>query len=263
MNTFARISHGMQYLILVVGYVFFVAGSSASDFSELINNIKPSVVAVGTYLPTRNPSFQFRGTGFAVGDGSLIATNAHVVPDSIDEGKKEALVVARLYEGGRINVLTANRLRVDAVHDLALLKLTGSTRLPALAIGADGEIREGEEILFTGFPLGAALGMRPVTHRGMISAITPIGTPAANSRDLSANLVRRLSESYDVFQLDATAYPGNSGSPLIGITNGGVIGIINMVFVKGAKENALSQPSGITYAVPAKYLRKLIAEAKD
>lgn len=230
---------------------------------ELINKIKPSVVAVGTYLPTRNPSFLFRGTGFAVGDGSLIVTNAHVLPDSIDEAKKESLVVARLYEGGRVNVLSVSRLRVDAMHDLALLKFPGTTRLPALAIGEDDGILEGDEVVFTGFPLGAALGMRPVTHRGIISAITPIGTPTENSRDLSANLVRRLSQSYDVFQLDATAYPGSSGSPLLERAKGVVVGVINMVFVKGAKENALSQPSGITYAVPARYLRKLIAERSD
>jgi hypothetical protein len=31
-----------------------------------------------------------------------------------------------------------------------------------------------------------------------------------------------------------------------------------MVFVKGTKESALSQPSGITYAVPARHLSELM-----
>ncbi len=39
-----------------------------------------------------------------------------------------------------------------------------------------------------------------------------------------------------------------------------VYGIINMVFVKGTKEAALSQPSGITYAIPGKYLQNLLRE---
>jgi serine protease Do len=31
-----------------------------------------------------------------------------------------------------------------------------------------------------------------------------------------------------------------------------------MVFIKGSKEAALSQPSGITYAIPVNYLTKLM-----
>ena len=37
-------------------------------------------------------------------------------------------------------------------------------------------------------------------------------------------------------------------------------GIINMVFVKGTKEAALTQPSGITYAIPARHLQALLAK---
>jgi serine protease Do len=39
-----------------------------------------------------------------------------------------------------------------------------------------------------------------------------------------------------------------------------VLGIINMVFVKGTKETALTQPSGITYAIPASHLQALLAK---
>ena len=38
--------------------------------------------------------------------------------------------------------------------------------------------------------------------------------------------------SFDVYQLDATAYPGNSGSPLLDADSGKVLGVINSVFVK-------------------------------
>ena len=64
-----------------------------------------------------------------------------------------------------------------------------------------------------------------------------------------------------MLQLDATAYPGNSGSPLYDPETGAVYGIVNMVFVKGTKENALSHPSGITYAIPANYIRGLVERA--
>ena len=35
-----------------------------------------------------------------------------------------------------------------------------------------------------------------------------------------------------------------------------------MVLVKGTKEAVLSQPSGITYAVPSKYLVELLQKAR-
>ena len=50
---------------------------------EALARVKPSVVAVGTFQKMRNPRFIFRGTGFAVDDGTLIATAAHVVPEAL------------------------------------------------------------------------------------------------------------------------------------------------------------------------------------
>ena len=69
---------------------------------------------------------------------------------------------------------------------------------------------------------------------------------------------RLASGSFPVFQLDATAYPGNSGSPIYDPATGDVLGVVNMVLVKSTKESALSQPSGITYAVPARHLEALL-----
>jgi len=63
---------------------------------------------------------------------------------------------------------------------------------------------------------------------------------------------------FNIFQLDATAYPGNSGSPVFNSESGEVIGIINMVFIKSTREAALSNPSGISYAIPATYLKALL-----
>ena len=79
---------------------------------------------------------------------------------------------------------------------------------------------------------------------------------------LKSAVVRRLaSGSFPVFQLDATAYPGNSGSPIYDPVTGEVLGIVNMVFVKGTKEAALTEPSGITYAIPASHLEALLKTA--
>jgi S1-C subfamily serine protease len=63
---------------------------------------------------------------------------------------------------------------------------------------------------------------------------------------------------YVVYQLDMVAYPGNSGSPVYDVDTGKVIGVVNSVFVKGTKESVLEKPSGISYAIPVKYVHDLL-----
>src|SRR6185437_8729230 len=60
---------------------------------ETIQRVKGSVVAVGTFERTRSPQFQFLGTGFAVEDGSLIVTNAHVVARLLDPAQRETYAI--------------------------------------------------------------------------------------------------------------------------------------------------------------------------
>lgn len=245
----------------LIGAALLWVGAAGADLGEVIPRIKPSIVAVGTYLPTRNPAFRFLGTGFAVGNGSLIATNAHVLPAGLQSEQMEVLVVA-LPGSGTSAIRKVSRVAADRNTDLALLRAEGAP-LPPLRL-ADGELaEEGRSIAFTGFPIGSALGLAPVTHRGIIAAVTPIGIPQANSQQLNPALVRRLSEgAFRVYQLDATAYPGNSGSPLYDAASGEILGIVNMVFVKNTKEAVLSDPSGITYAIPVSYLASLLKNAE-
>jgi S1-C subfamily serine protease len=235
---------------------------AAADRIDTIASVKRSVVAVGKFERTRSPPFAFRGTGFAVGDGTTIVTNAHVLPGGVDLAHQEVLAI--MTPGAtpdRVTVREVRRAAFDPGSDLALLKLTGDA-LPPLALRDSASVREGQDVLITGFPIGAVLGPFPVTHRGMVSAVTPIAIPQGNAAQLDPAVVHRLSSgSFAVFQLDATAYPGNSGSPVYDPATGEVIGIVNMVFVKRTKESALTDPSGITYAVPANHLRALLQSA--
>ena len=77
---------------------------------------------------------------------------------------------------------------------------------------------------------------------------------------MTITMLKRLRDPYMVYQLDGTAYPGNSGSALYDATNGEVIAVINKVFVQTTKEAVISNPSGITYAIPIRHLKKLMKD---
>lgn len=249
------------HLLLCLAVLLAPTFSLAADLADTIERVKPAIVVVGTYARLRSPPFVMRGTGFAVGDGTLIATNAHVVPELTGEDAQAELAVL-VRTGERILPRTA-RLQVrDADHDLALLRIDGLP-LPALPLRDSGKVREGQPVAFTGFPIGGVLGFAPVTHRGIVAAITPIAQPGGNAGELRDQSIQRLRRgAFPVFQLDATAYPGNSGGPLFDAETGEVIGVINMVFVKASKEAVLEKPSGISYAIPAKHLATLLEQAK-
>jgi S1-C subfamily serine protease len=138
---------------------------------------------------------------------------------------------------------------------LAILKL--SSALTPIKLARSNYVDDGTEVLLTGFPIGAVLGLYPATHRGIVAATTPDVIPTAHSSRLSIKMLDRLEKKFMIYQLDITAYPGNSGSPLYAADSGVVIGILNKVFVKESKETVLENPSGISYAIPVKYLTQL------
>lgn len=259
MTAFSRKSLLIRACCLVVLTLFQTA--YADNLPDTLAKVKPSIVGVGTYQPTRAPQSRLQGTGFVVADGYHVVTNAHVVKVELAVDQKEVLVIFT-GKGKRAQFRQARVLVLDEAHDLALLRISGA-RLPSLKIADSEQVREGERYAFTGFPLGGILGLYPATHQGIVSSITPIAAPMGGSRQLTPELIKRLRNGYEIFQLDATAYPGNSGSPLYDQVSGQVVGVINSVFVKGTKEAAIENPSGITYAIPSRYVRKLLEKIKS
>ncbi|NOX35338.1 MAG: serine protease [Deltaproteobacteria bacterium] len=223
-------------------------------FASLIETIKPSIVAVGTYYFNDIPKASYLGTGFIIKGGKKLVTNFHVISGLIE---KKRLSYLRIFhknlpeKGVKVKIIAK-----DEFHDLAVLSHEGDI-LPALKIGDSSNVREGYRVVFTGYPIGFILGLNPTTHTGIISSIAPLIRPSPSARIINGELIRHLSKPYDIFQIDATAYPGNSGSPVCRISTGEVIGVINKVFVKGRKEHALTEPTGITYAIPSNFIKAL------
>ncbi len=220
---------------------------------------KPSIVLVGTYRATDSPRFTFRGTGFVVGDGRQVVTGAHVLPEARADEAMPPLMVQVRRAGGDLQPRVATVQVLDRTHDTALLRIEGEP-LAALALADGDEVAEGQSVAMIGFPIGGALGFVPAMHRGIVSAVVPALLPFGAARQITEAAVRRLrgGEPFDVYQLDATAYPGNSGGPLLDAASGRVIGVVSFTFLKSTREAALSQPSGITYAIPIRYARALL-----
>lgn len=234
------------------------AGPVRASLPDTIARLKRSVLLVGTYRATDRPRFQLRGTGFLVGDGLKAVTNAHVLPPDVRGADAQALVVQVRKESGEWEMRPARLLETNAARDLALLGMEGPAG-PAMRVGDSATVREGRDLAFMGFPVGGVLGFSVVTHRAMVSSITPAVLPSPSADRLREQAIRGLREgSFDIFQLDATAYPGNSGGPLFDPDTGEVLGVMNMVLIKGVRESALSQPSGISYAIPSRYVLEML-----
>ena len=234
--------------------------AAAGDLRDVVSSVRNSVLPVGTFSATDSPRFGFRGSGFVVGDGSLVATNYHVLPALPDSsfGPRLAVLVRKIL--GPPELRLARVHASDRARDLALLKIEGEPLTPLSLAEADSA-REGQSVALMGFPVGDALGFAPVTHRGIVASITSAALPAPTAQSLDPRAVARLRDgaNFTVLQLDATAYPGNSGGPLFDANTGQVLGVVNMVLIKGSRESALTNPTGITYAIPVRYLLELLA----
>jgi S1-C subfamily serine protease len=247
------------FFIIMVMVLIYVPRGHCHSITGVVAKVKPSVVGVGLYDALGAQTHQLRGTGFVFGDGTLVATNYHVISEELDPQKVQYHIVFS-GTGRKPKIHKAEIIAKDREHDLAILKLTNT--LTPVSLAGDKYVDDGTEVLLTGFPIGAVLGLYPATHRGIVAATTPDVIPTAHSSQLSISMLDRLEKKFMIYQLDITAYPGNSGSPLYDAQSGEVLGILNKVFIKESKETVLEKPSGISYAIPIKYLIQL-AKRKD
>lgn len=242
-----------RFVILILLFSSCTVG--ACELCPLIKEAKRSVVGIGLQTPLSSPSNSLQGTGFVVANGQYVITNYHVISAPLDDNVVQHRVVFS-GRGMRPTVHRTEIVDIDIAHDLALLKI--AKPLHPMVLSRSSPKEDGSEILITGFPIGAILGLYPATHRGIIAALSPDVIPVSNSEQIDITTLTRLQSPFDIYQLDITAFPGNSGSPVYDTKDGSVVAVVNKVFVAGTREAALSSPSGITYAIPVKHVRELL-----
>ena len=229
-----------------------------------IARVSASLVAVGSVRPgARQESSpvpaRFLGSGFSIGEGNRVVTSLHVVDQDIPVSERLAVFSGT---GRRMEMRSAVIEHRDELHDLVVLRIERAI-IPALRL-ADAEwVPVGTSVAFSGFPLGVNTGIYPVTHRAMISAVTPLASPVGRSESLSAAHLRAQREGFMVYQLDGMVLAGHSGSPVYNTLSGDVVGVA-MGSIKIAQEaSGVPRASGIGYVIPVKYLHGLLAEAEE
>ena len=147
-----------KVLFLILALAGTLAADARAEIRDVIAKIKPSVVIVGSFKSTDSPRFRLRGTGFIVGNGNTVVTNAHVLPSDSENMTDTSLVVQVRISDRELQMRQAEVLEVDKVHDLALLRFQGAAA-PAVPIRDSDSVREGQPVAFMGFPIGGALGV--------------------------------------------------------------------------------------------------------
>jgi serine protease Do len=164
------------------------------------------------------------GSGFVIHANGLIVTNRHVIAGA-------RTVRVRLSDGRE---LPAKIIGVDAVTDIALLKISAGGNLPALRLGSSEAVSVGDAVIAIGNPFGLGQSV----SAGIISA---------RARTLEDD------PYIDFLQTDAAINHGNSGGPLLA-TDGTVIGVTSAIFSPSGGS------VGLGFAIPAETVEAVVAQ---
>lgn len=167
------------------------------------------------------------GSGFIIDPSGFIVTNNHVVATA-------TRIVVSLSDGTE---LPAKVIGGDDLTDVALLKVTSPTKLPAAAWGDSRLMEVGDWVIAAGNPFG--LG-------GSVTA----GIVSARGRDI------RASAFDDFLQIDAPINPGNSGGPLFN-TDAEVVGMNTAIF------SPTGSSVGIGFAIPSEIVSRIVTELRS
>lgn len=183
------------------------------DVAQVVAAVGPSVVSIRSNISNGFVQGSAAGTGVIISSDGEVMTNAHVV---------EGATSVKVTLAGESQARDATVVGADTANDLALLKISGVSNLPAAELGKSSDVRVGDDVVAIGNAL--ALKGGPTVTRGIISA-------------LDRTLSTQEATMSGLIQTDASISSGNSGGPLVDAT-GKVIGINSAVAASGQGESA-------------------------
>ncbi|HOE16008.1 MAG TPA: DegQ family serine endoprotease [Syntrophorhabdaceae bacterium] len=229
------------------------------SFSDLVNQVKPSIVNISTTTVIKGQTMQDRfmgpgqvnpfkdffgedffdkffgnsprrefkqrslGSGLIIDREGYILTNNHVI-------EKAQTIKVKLSDEKEYDATVIGR---DQKTDIALIKISAKQSLPAATFGDSDKLAVGDWVVAIGNPFG----LEHTVTAGIVSA---------KGRVIGAG-------PYDDFiQTDASINPGNSGGPLLNL-KGEVVGI-NTAIVSGGQ--------GIGFAIPINVAKDMLPQLK-
>ena len=221
----------------------------ATDVSDIVDEVMPSIVAITNVSQTEYQSFWGQsktyestscGSGIIVSQDNeylYVATNNHVV-----EGANSLTVTF-----SNDDTVSAEIKGTDPSTDLAVVKVALSSikddtmsAIKVATLGSSDTLKVGESCI----AIGNALGYGQSVTTGVISALNRevSVSDSSSSTNYTAELI----------QTDAAINPGNSGGALLN-TAGEVIGINSVKYSDTSVE-------GIGYAIPMDTAKPIIEE---
>jgi S1-C subfamily serine protease len=227
---------------------------------KIIQKYKKSIILLDVVIPKENNQKQvgIRGTGFFISSDGKFITAAHVY-NQIPKDQLNylgALVPSETDEKGSTKYKRYEKLElleIDIENDVALMKIITDDiiNIPSIKnFGASEKVREGDDLLFLGYPLALEL----ITLGFGV-------TLAANGCMVSCIKRRGQDGSLHFFVVDTHINNGSSGSPVFLSKTGKVIGIVSGKIsqkVDLPDNKKVDIPANIGICRPAKYIVDLI-----
>jgi S1-C subfamily serine protease len=198
------------------------------SLTALFERVSPAVVSIQAMKINKNrPQRRFEtvvGSGLIIDRAGEVLTNAHVVDGA-------ASMSVTVDSGAKVN---ARVVGIDAVLDVALVRMETASNLPVAEFGDSASVKVGDEVVAIGNPLGLDQTMT----RGIVSGLNRT-LPGVSDEPM--------------IQTDAPINPGNSGGPLVDRC-GRVIGINTLI-----SEDAQS----IGFAIPINAARGVLRDLRE